>query len=116
LVIAALAQALQAALLVGLGAATCVVGITGDSADVLNAELVGVLALAGGLGLVAVARGILGARGWARSPALVWQLILIPIGFTTADDLPGVAYPLLVSVVAILAGMFAPASSAAMQD
>jgi hypothetical protein len=113
LVIAALAQALQAALLIGLGVANCVLGITGSD-DRLNAELVGVLALAGGLGLLGVARGLLAARAWSRSPALVWQLIMIPVGFTTADDLPGVAYPLLVSAAVVLGGLFAPSS--AMED
>ena len=116
LVIAATAQALQAVLLVGLGAATLIVGIVDDSDDLLNALLVGVLALAGGVGLLAVARGLLGAQGWARSPALVWQLIMIPVGFTTLDDLPGVAYPLLVSAAVVLAGLFAPTSNAVLED
>ncbi len=116
LVIAATAQALQAVLLVGLGVATLVLGFAEDSQDLLNALLVGVFSLAGGAGLLAVARGLLGAQGWARSPALVWQLIMIPVGFTTLDDLPGVAYPLLVSVAVVLAGLFAPTSNAALEE
>jgi hypothetical protein len=115
LVLAAVAQALQALLLFGIGLTSAVTGITG-SGDVLNAELVGFLAIGGGIGLLGVARGLLAAAGWSRSPALVWQLIMIPIGFTTADDLPAVAYPLLVSAVVVLAGLFAPSSAAAMQD
>jgi hypothetical protein len=115
LVIAALAEALQALLLLGLGVGTCVVGITG-SEDLLNAELVGLLALAGGVGLLGVARGLLAARGWSRSPALVWQLIMIPVGFTTVDDLPAVAYPLLVSAVVVLVGLFAPSTGDVLTD
>lgn len=111
LVLAAGGQALQAALLAGVGVTTLVVGLT-DSDDLLNAVLVGVLALAGGLALLAVARGLLGAGGWARSPALVWQLIATPIGFTMLDDLPAVAWPLLVSVAVVLVGLFAPSSGA----
>ena len=115
LVIAAVAQALQALLLFGIGLVSAVAGITGSD-DLLNAELVGVLAMGGGIGLLGVARGLLGAKGWSRSPALVWQLIVIPIGFTTADDLPGVAYPLLASAVVVLVGLFAPSSAAGFDD
>lgn len=115
LVVAALAQALQALLLFGVGFTSAVMGITGSD-DLLNAELVGVLAMGGGAGLLGVARGLLGARGWSRSPALVWQLIMIPVGFSTADDLPAVAYPLLLSAVVILGGLFAPSSGARLTD
>ncbi|MBA3743807.1 hypothetical protein [Sporichthya sp.] len=116
LVIAAVAQALQALLLVGLGMATLVVGIADSGDDLLNATLVGVLALAGGLGLLVVARGLLGGNGWARAPSLVGQLIMIPVGFTTKDDLPGAAYPLLVSTAVVLAGLFAPTSNAVLDE
>lgn len=116
LIIAAVAQGLQALLLLGLGLAVLIAGITDESEDLLNAGLVAVLALAGGAGLVAVARGLLGAQGWARAPALVWQLIMIPVGFTTLDDRPEVAYPLLASVALVLVGLFAPASGAALAE
>jgi len=115
LVIAAVAQALQAALLFGIGLTSAVMGITGSD-DLLNAELVGVLAMGGGVALLGVARGLLGARAWSRSPALVWQLIMIPVGFSTIDDLPGVAYPLLVSAAVVVVGLFAPSSGAGLAD
>jgi len=114
--VAALAQALQALLLLGVGVATIVLGITDSSDDLLNAVLVGVLAGGGGLLLLVVARGLLGAQGWARAPALVWQLITIPVGFTTLDDLPAVGYPLLISAGVVLAGLFAPSSGAALGE
>jgi hypothetical protein len=116
LIIAAVAQGLQALLLLGLGLATLIVGITDDSEDLRGAGLVAVLALVGGAALVAVARGLLGAQGWARAPALVWQLIMIPVGFTTLDDRPDVAYPLLASVALVLVGLFAPGSGAALAE
>jgi hypothetical protein len=114
LVIAALAQALQGLLLFGIGLTSAVTGITGSD-DLLNAELVGLLAMVGGVGLLGVARGLLGAKAWSRAPALVWQLIMIPVGFSTVDDVPGVAYPLLVSAAVVLGGVFSP-SAAAMTD
>lgn len=114
LVVAALLQGLQAAALLCLGAYTCVAGITGHPDDRLDAELVGGLALLGGAALLMVARGLLGAKGWARSPALVWQLIMIPVGFGTVDDVPVAGVALLVSVAGIVGGMFAPSAGAAL--
>lgn len=115
LVVAALCQGLQAAALLCLGAYTCVAGVTGHPDDILDAELVGGLALVGGVALLVVARGLLGAKGWARSPALVWQLIMVPVGFSTVDDVPAAGVALLASVVLIVGGMFAPSAGAALE-
>ncbi len=115
LVVAAAAQGLQALALVCLGAYTCLTGITGGADDLLDAELVGGLALLGGAALFAVARALLGARGWARSPALVWQLIMIPVGLSTVDDVPVAGVALLTSVVVIVGGMFAPSAGEALE-
>lgn len=116
LLIAGAAQALQALLLIGVGVATMISGATGASADLLNALLVAALAIGGGAGLLAVARGLVRGHGWAHAPALVWQLIMIGVGFTMLDDLPGVAYPLLASVVLVIVGLFAPSTGAALRD
>ncbi|WP_019876182.1 hypothetical protein [Sporichthya polymorpha] len=115
LVVAALAQALQALALLGVGVVTLVVGITGGG-SLVDGLLVGALATGGGVGLLAVARGLLGAQGWSRAPALVWQLITLPIAFTTMDDLPAAGYALLTSAIVILAALFAPSTGAALQD
>lgn len=114
LVVAALVQGLQAAALLCLGAYNCVAGITGHPDDILDAELVGGLLLLGGAALLVVARGLLGAKGWARSPALVWQLIMIPVGFSIADDVPAAGYALLATVGLIVGGMFAPSAGVAL--
>lgn len=116
LAVAALVQALQALVLVGLGIASCVAGITADPDDVLDAELIGIFAIGGGCAFAAVARGLLAARAWARAPSLVWQLILVPVGVNLLDDLPGPAVAILVSVAVILGGMFSPATGAALTD
>ena len=112
--VAALAQGLQALVLLALGLATLLSGLAG-SGDPVNAALVAGLAAAG-LALLAVSRGLLAAQGWARAPALVWQLIMIPVGFTTVDDVPGLAYPLLASVALVLSGLFAPSTGPALED
>lgn len=116
LAVAAALLTAQGAVLLGLGGYSCVAGITGDPDDVLTAELIGLFALAGGAGLIGVARGLIGARRWARAPALVWQMIMAPVGVSLAAAIPGAGVALLGSAVAIVAGMFAPTSNAVMRE
>ncbi len=71
--------------------------VVGCSTDASGARLTALLALAAGVGLVLVARSLARRRRWARAPALVTQLLLLPVGFTVVqagDALIGV--PLLV--------------------
>jgi hypothetical protein len=80
-----------------------------DSADLW---LVVVLAALGAAGLGVVVRGIAGGRRWARSPAVLTQLIVLPIGGSALGNgglLAGV--PLLLGGLAGLVGLFAPSSS-----
>jgi hypothetical protein len=80
-----------------------------DSADLWS--VVG-LAAVGAIGLGLVVRGLVGARRWARSPAVLTQLIVLPIGVTTAvhgGELVGI--PLAVCGLAGLVGIFAPSTT-----
>ena len=80
-----------------------------DSADLW---FVVVMAAIGAVGLGLVVRGIARGRRWARSPAVLTQLIVVPIGGSALGHggvLAGV--PLLVCGVAGLFGLFAPSSS-----
>jgi O-antigen/teichoic acid export membrane protein len=80
-----------------------------DSADLW---LVVVMAAIGAAGLGLVVRGIARGRRWARSPAVLTQLIVLPIGGSALGHggvLAGV--PLLVCGLAGLFGLFAPSSS-----
>lgn len=71
--------------------------VVGRSTDASGARLTALLALAAGVGLVLVARSLARRRRWARAPALVTQLLLLPVGFTVvqAGDAP-IGVPLLV--------------------
>jgi hypothetical protein len=51
--------------------------IVGKPVDLASAIGVAVLALLGGLGMLAVARGLLRAERWSRSPAVVTQLFAL---------------------------------------
>jgi hypothetical protein len=76
---------------------------TPDSA--VTAVVSGVLALAVGVGLLLVAGGLARRQRWARSPALVAQLLLLPVGWDVAHGervLLGVALLVWAAVVVVL--------------
>lgn len=69
--------------------------VDGTTQALTEAAVVVVFALAA-LGL---ARGLIGGSGWARTPSVVWNLLLLPVAYSmfTADQ------PALGSVVLVLA-------------
>ena len=70
------------------------------------------MAVVGAIGLGLVVRGLVRARRWARSPALLTQLIVFPIGVTTivhGGDLVGI--PLAVCGLVGVVGLFAPSTT-----
>ena len=77
---------------------------------------VGVLALAalGGCGLLVVARGLVAARRWSRSPAVVTQLIVVPVALAAAREAPLVGVPMLVWGGAVIVLLFVPSVSHAL--
>ncbi len=77
---AALLVAVEGLALVVLGVAYGAAGVLGDPFDRTATLLeAGLAALAGGLVLL-VARGLADVRGWARAPAVVVQLLALPVG------------------------------------
>ena len=85
--------------------------------DVVRALVAIGLALAAAVGLALVARGLLGGRRWARSPALVTNLLVVPVAIGLLQG--GVWYagvPLLLWSLAVLGLLFAPATAAALED
>ena len=85
--------------------------------DATRAVVSAVLALAAAVGLGLVARGLLQRRGWARSPALVTNLLVLPVA---VGLLQGgrwyVGLPLLLWAVAVLVLLFAPGTSADLDE
>ena len=85
-----------------------------DSADLWS--VVGLAAI-GAIGLGWVVRGLARGRRWARSPAVLTQLIVLPIGVTTTlhgAELAGI--PLAVCGLAGLVGLFAPSTTQRLND
>jgi hypothetical protein len=69
----------QGGLLVGIAVFYAVELAVANAADVTRALVSAGLTLLAGAGLLQVGRGLLQARRWARSPALVTNLILVPV-------------------------------------
>jgi O-antigen/teichoic acid export membrane protein len=70
------------------------------------------MAAVGAIGLGLVVRGLARGRRWARSPAVLTQLIVLPIGVTTivhGGELVGI--PLAVCGLGGLVGLFAPSTT-----
>ena len=106
---------LQGTVLVGTGVFFAVETVVAESFDELGAWLIGVMALVAGVVVLLVARGLLAARPWARSPALLVQVLSLPVGIQL---LQGGRWYLGVPalVVALVAGwcLFAPATGRAL--
>ncbi|MFD7873066.1 hypothetical protein ACFV5G_02865 [Streptomyces sp. NPDC059766] len=78
---AALAALEGLALLVG-GVWILVLGLTGDSADRTSGVTGGVTLIALSLLPLLAARGLLGRRSWSRGPALITQIMALPVAYT----------------------------------
>ena len=77
---AGLLVALQGAALVLLGLGYGVAGVVGAPFDRTATLLQAGSVVAAGVLVLLVARGVLEVRGWARAPALVLQLLSLPVG------------------------------------
>ena len=92
-------------------------GLVGDPFDRTATLLEAAMALAVGLLLLLVARALAGTAGWARSPAVVAQLLMLPVGVGLAQGrVWWAAVPVLVLAVAVLVALFTPQARAAYAD
>lgn len=71
--------ALQGLLVAVLGALVGVQALRGAADNLPAAEFMAVLGVAAGMGLLLAARGLLMGRRWGRAPALLTQLLCVPV-------------------------------------
>ena len=85
--------------------------------DRTRALVAALLTLVVAVGLGLVAWGLVRARRWARAPALVVNLLVLPVAF---DLVRGgrwyVGVPLLVLAIVVLALLFAPSTDKLLED
>jgi hypothetical protein len=98
---------------VAFGVYTGVETAAGAAVDPVSAIGVTVLALGGGLGMLACARGLLrGAQG-SRAPTVLTQLFALPVAWSLwQSDRPGIAVPMGIVAVLALVAVLSPASTA----
>jgi hypothetical protein len=77
---AALLVALEGLVLVMLGAGYGVAGVVGDPFDRAATLLEAGFTVLAGVLVLLVARGLRRVAGWSRSPAVVLQLLALPVG------------------------------------
>ncbi|WP_395110335.1 hypothetical protein [Actinomadura sp. SCN-SB] len=102
------------------GAAAIVIGlivawevIRGEAVDAASAVGVTVLALAGGAGMLACARGLLRADSWSRAPTVITQLFALPIAWTLwQSEQYGYGIPLGLVAASALILVLSPPSTA----
>jgi hypothetical protein len=117
LVVLAALVAAQAVGLAGLAVFFLVELVVSTPLSVPRAVMAALLTLVAGLGLLAVARGLHRRQRWARAPALVTQLLALPVG---AGLVQGgrwyVGVPLIGWALGVLILLFAPPVSDALED
>ncbi|MFD3697454.1 hypothetical protein ACFWUZ_15080 [Streptomyces sp. NPDC058646] len=115
---AAVLTALEGLALAGLGVYMLVVGFAGDPDSVRQAETGGITLLAlAALPLVA-ARGLRLGRRWSRGPALITQLMALPVAWTLFNSggalMTAAAVALALAAVAVVALLVNPTSTEAL--
>ncbi|MFG2990019.1 hypothetical protein ACGFZK_12165 [Streptomyces sp. NPDC048257] len=114
---AAALTALEGVALAGLGLSMLFVGIAGDPDSPQQAETGGITLLAlAALPLVA-ARGLRLGRRWSRGPALITQLMALPVAWTlysTGGAMIAAAGALAVAAVAVVALLVNPTATEAL--
>jgi len=98
--------ALEALLLVGYAVFVVVESLRGEAQDKIGALVLALVALALAAGLAAVAVGVLRGARWARSPALVWQILQAFVALSGTVEPRAVGLFLVVLAVLVALGLF----------
>ncbi len=103
--------------LVGLAVFFLVELMVSSPSSTARAVMAALLTLLAGLGLLAVARGLRRARRWARAPALVTQLLALPVAVGLVQGGRWyVGVPLILWALGVLALLFTPAVGEALEE
>jgi hypothetical protein len=106
--LAAALVAVEGVALLALAALEAVSTVVSGAASVSLALVTAAFAAAGGLLLLWLARALTGLRSGARTPVVVLQLIMLPIGWNLigSSGRPELGLPVLLLAVAVLSLLF----------
>jgi hypothetical protein len=111
LLVAAAAQAIEAAGLCVAGVFAAVSTADGRSYQVASGIAITLVAFGAAAGLAAIAVGLARARPWSRTPAAVTQLFVVIAGISLLDgNRPEWGVPALLLAAGCVAGLLTPAS------
>lgn len=115
---AAALEAVEGLVAVGFGGYTGVETALGAAVDPASAIGVTVLSLAGGLGMLGCARGLLRAEQWSRAPTVLTQLFALPIAWSLwQSERPAIAIPMgAIAVLALITVLSPPTTAWLMED
>ena len=80
--LAAALTGVQALALVGFAVYYVVELVLGEGSDATRVLMSALLILVAAVGLGVVARGWLGVAAWPRTPTIVWNVLLLPVGIS----------------------------------
>ncbi|CAL9440741.1 hypothetical protein [Streptomyces sp. Tu 3180] len=101
---AAVLAALEGLALVVGGIWMLVLGVTGEPDDRRQAVTGGVTLIVLALLPLVAARGLLGRRGWSRGPAVITQIMALPVAYTLLKaDSTAIPAGIVLAVVAVTA-------------
>lgn len=103
--------------MLALGFSLLTESVVGDPDSRAGAMLIGVLSLLGGAGLVLCSWGLRRGRRWSRAPALVWLILMIPVGWNQVQgSLRWLGIPLVAMSALGVVLLLIPASTEALRD
>ncbi|MEV8061025.1 hypothetical protein AB0P37_32330 [Streptomyces antimycoticus] len=105
LTVAAVLAAAEGVVLLGFGVYVLIMGLTGDPESPQQAEMLGVTVVALALLPLLAARGLWLRRRWSRGPAMITQLMALPVAWTLVQNGGGLIAGGVVTAIAALAVM-----------
>jgi hypothetical protein len=106
----------EAVALIVLGGFVLLAGVVGQPASWVYVAGITGMAAAAGTALLFVARGLLAARRWSRSPAVLTQLLVLAVAYEPLRAVPAVRWTLIALAVTTVGLLFAPRTHAALID
>lgn len=111
----ALIVAGEGLVIVGLGLLLVWSAIAGDAESATDALSMGIIGTVTGAGLVVCGIGLWTRHRWARAPAIVWQLLMLPIGLYQLGELWYVGVPVILLALTTI-GLLGTARTSAALD
>jgi hypothetical protein len=114
---AAAIEALEGLAVLAVGLYVGIEAIAGSPNDLASAVVLALMAVAAGIGIIAVGRGLWQARRWGRAPALLTQIFALIAAISMIQSRrQAIGAILIVLAVAAAASLLSPSSTRAFDE